>query len=170
VRARNDVGDRLGDLALARPVVAQTVRLIGNDQIPCAEQGPLVPLCELVRADQHLSLSTSSVGEQSGLRLRIEDAGRDEELLEQLLFPLLTQARRRHDQDVAATLGPVLRDDDARLDRLTEAHLVREDHTRQERGLQREKRRVDLMRLRLDLSVEQKSGELADVIAGVTAL
>src|SRR5690606_15141903 len=36
--------------------------------------------------------------------------------------------------------------------------------------LQREQRRIDLVRLRLHLGIEQQAGELADVIVGVAAL
>src|SRR5699024_6091130 len=125
---------------------------------------------ELVRADQHLSWTSIDLGEQRILRLRVKDRRRNQELLIKLLLPLLTQARGRDDQNAAFALGPVLRDDDASFDRLAEADLVRQDHAGQERGLESEERRVDLVRLRLNLRVEQQAGELADVIVGVAAL
>ena len=170
VRATSYMRDSLRNLRLAVPVAAQPVSFVGHHQVPRLQQCSLVPEDELVRADQHLSRTSIDLGEQRILRLRVKDRRRNQELLIKLLLPLLTQARGRDDQNAAFALGPVLREDDARLDRLPETNFVRQDHARQERGLESEERRVDLVRLRLNLRIEQQARQLADVIVGVAAL
>ena len=126
---------------------------------------------ELVRADQHLGEPCCAVRAScSSLSFGSRSVARDQELLEQLLLPLLAQARRRDDQDAALALGPVLRDDDARFDRLPEADLVGEDDAVQVRRLEREEGRIDLMRLRLNLGIEKQARKFADVVVRVGTL
>ena len=88
----------------------------------------------------------------------------------QLLLPLLTETRWSDDENVALPLGPILRDDDTRLDCLPETDLVGKDHSRQKGRLKREECRINLVRLGLHLRVEQKAGKLAHVVTRVTAL
>ena len=167
MRALNNVRNGIGDLRLTVPVVAQPVGLIGYDQVPGPEQRKLVALGELVGANEDLRLAPGC--QESVLALRIEKRRWDDELLVQLLLPLLPQAGGCDDEDVALALRPVLGDDDARFDGLTEAHLVGQDDALQERCLQRVQGGIDLVRLRLDLGVEKKPRDLADMVAGVAA-
>jgi len=67
------------------------------------------------------------------VRPRLEDAARQEELLAQLLVPLLAQVRRRDDEDAAPALCPALRQHEAGLDRLPEADFVGEDRAARQR-------------------------------------
>jgi hypothetical protein len=56
--------------------------------------------------------------------LGFEDAAGQEELLGQLLIPLLAQVRRRDDQDAPLALRPLLGEHQTRLDGLAETDLV----------------------------------------------
>ena len=65
--------------------------------------------------------------QQRILRPRIKNRRRDQELLVQLLLPLLAKTRWGDDEDVAPPLSPILRDDDACLDGLSETDFIGED-------------------------------------------
>ncbi|MEZ4253528.1 MAG: hypothetical protein R3B99_35410 [Polyangiales bacterium] len=86
-----------------------------------------------------------------GVARRLRDlAHREPEEAPQLLAPLPDQRLRRDEQDLLRALGAHLRDHQARLDRLSEADLVREDATALWDAREREDHRVDLVRVRVD--------------------
>jgi hypothetical protein len=107
------------------------VRLVDDHEVP-ADAGDIVRLvpCELIGAEQDL-VGIEGIGRAGGHRvvvgLGLQDATWQKELLLQLLVPLFAQIRRRYDEEAPLALGPALREDEARLDGLAEADLVRED-------------------------------------------
>jgi hypothetical protein len=152
-RVRDDVR-RLVD-------VAQPVRFVHHHEVPrgVVDVGCLVPR-ELVRADDDVPVSLEGA-ELAGLDgvvvgLRFEDAAGQEELVRQLLMPLLPQIRRRDHEDAPLALRPPLRQHEPRLDRLAEPDFVGQQHTARERRPEREQRRVDLVGVQVDLCVHER--------------
>jgi len=88
------------------------------------------------------------------VRLGIKDDGRKIELLLQLERPLLPNGRRAYHQQATATLGPVLAEDDAGLDRLPKSDLVGQDHALRQGRLQGKERGLDLVGVQVDGRVE----------------
>ena len=62
-------------------------------------------------------------------------------------------------QDAPLALRPPLRQHQPRLDRLAEADLVGQQHAPRERRPEREQRRVDLVRVQIDLGIDQGAGQ-----------
>ena len=100
-------------------------------------------------------------------RLRL--AGLDAEELEQLLLPLAEQRLGRDQQDAPRALGQELGDDEARLDRLSEPDLVREDAAALAQAGEREDDRVDLVRVRIDLRGALRRGVAALFVGAAQA-
>ena len=96
--------------------------------------------------------------------LGLEDAARQEELLGQLLMPLLAQVGRRDDQDAPLALRPLLREHEPGFDGLAEADFVGQQRALRERRLEGEERRVDLMRIQVDLRARDRARELLDAV------
>jgi len=109
------------------------VRFIDDDQVPLhglnlggARGG------EVIGADDNLipGLERREVARPARgvVGLGFQDGGRERELLQQFLLPLLPEGGGNDDQQPAAALGPRLAQDQARLDGFAEAHLVGEEH------------------------------------------
>ena len=82
--------------------------------------------------------------------LHVENGRVDAETLGQLLAPLISQPGRRDDEHaVRRAERPQLRHDQSRLNRLAQAHIVREQHARAEAANHRQ-RRLELMRQEVD--------------------
>jgi len=84
------------------------------------------------------------------------------ELFLDLQSPLLADGRRADHQQPATALGPVLAQNNTRLDCLAEAHLVGQDNTLGKRGLQREKRRLDLMGIQIHGGIKERHGQAVE--------
>ena len=74
----------------------------------------------------------------------------DAEQVEQLVLPLPDQRLGHDQQDALRAFGAALGDDQAGLDRLSQADLVREDAAAFAETSEREDHRVDLVRIRID--------------------
>ena len=81
-------------------------------------------------------------------------------LLDQFRRPLLADRSRTDDQEFPFPLRPFLAENDTGFDRLAEPNLVREDHTFCQRRLQREHGRLNLVRVQVHRSIEQRHREL----------
>ena len=128
----------------------------------CMHVGRLA-LGELVRADDDVRrLERAEVALLDGrvVGLRFEDAAGQEELLGQLLMPLLAQVRGRDDEDAPLALRPFLREHEPGLDGLAEADLVGEQRALGEGRLEGEQRGVDLVRVQVDLRTGHSASEL----------
>jgi len=77
------------------------------------------------------------------------------ELVLQLLVPLFAQVGRDHDKNLAASLGPALRDDQPCFNGFAEPHFVSEEHATRERIAAGEEGSIDLMRIKIDLRIDQ---------------
>src|SRR5450756_423957 len=95
---------------------------------------------------------------------RLQDDGRQVELVRQLLRPLFAQVGRHDHQHPARALDPLLRQQQPSLDRLPQPHLVGEDGALGKRAAEGEERRLDLMRVEIDLRVGENSSELLDAV------
>ncbi|MNY29162.1 hypothetical protein D3C86_1631890 [compost metagenome] len=135
------IGDLAGDLVAALVDVSQAVRLVDDDHVPwdgCKELG--LGRREVIRADENglshaerVRIPLVSLLAEGG---EFENPAGKEELLLELLLPLLAKRRRNHEQEAPPPLRPALRQDDAGLDGLAEPHLVGEDGPLRERGSQ----------------------------------
>jgi hypothetical protein len=96
--------------------------------------------------------------------LGFENAARQEELLLQLLVPLLAKMCRGDDQHTALALGPFLGHDQACLDGFSQAHFVRQNGAFGQWGLERKEGGLDLMRVQVDLCIHQCTSELLKAI------
>ena len=114
---------------------------------------------ELVGADDDLGrLEGAELALLDGgvVGLGLQDAAGQEELLGQLLIPLLAQIGRRDDQDAPLALRPFLREDQARLDGLAETDLVGQQRALGERRLEGEQGGIDLMGIQIDLGARRR--------------
>ena len=78
------------------------------------------------------------------------------ELVLQLLVPLLAQVGRDDDENFAPPFRPALRDHQARFNGLAETHFVSEEHTARKGIAACEEGRIDLMRIEINLRVDQR--------------
>ena len=81
------------------------------------------------------------------------------ELVLQLLMPLLAQVRGNNDQNPAPPLRPALRDHQARLNGLAEAHFVGKDDAARKWVAAGEEGGIDLVRVEVDLGIDQRRGQ-----------
>jgi hypothetical protein len=84
-----------------------------------------------------------------------ENGIRQEEFVGEFLPPLLSQVCRADDKQVASTLGPTLRKENAGLDSFAETDFIGEDRSAGERGSEGEKRGFYLVGIEIDLGVCQ---------------
>jgi len=96
--------------------------------------------------------------------LGFQDLRVQRELVLQLLVPLLAQVGRNHDQHATLALGPELGQHQARLDGLAEPHLVGQDDASGERVAAGEQRRFDLVRIQVDLGVDERRAQGCDAV------
>lgn len=83
----------------------------------------------------------------------LEDQRRQVELVVKLLAPLLAQVGGEDDQEAPLSLGPLLRQKKAGLNRFPQTHLVRQDRAFREGATKGKKRRFDLVRVQIDLGI-----------------
>jgi hypothetical protein len=83
-----------------------------------------------------------------------------------VLAPLLSQIGRENYQEAPPPLGPLLRQKEARLDRLSEPDFVGEDRSFGERAAKGKERGIDLIRVEVDLGVCQHRRELLHAVGG----
>ena len=168
LRGRRQPGhERLGRLVPLLVDVPKPVRFVDDRQVPRhGRHGVLVLGREVVRADDDLIADVERVGLALGLKSSpcpaLHDHGGQEELLPQLLLPLLAQRGRNHDEDVPTSLGPPLRDDQCGLDGLPEADLVREDDALRQRRTQGEQGGVHLMWIEVHAGVGDRTRQVLD--------
>ena len=77
---------------------------------------------------------------------------------------MFAQVRGKDHEQSAFALGPALGQEQASLDRLSEAHFVRENCTPRERVAKGEERRLDLVGIEVDLGVRKHGRELLDAV------
>ena len=85
-----------------------------------------------------------------GEEVRLVLARLDAEQVEQLVLPLADQRLGHDQQDALRAFGAALGDDQARLDRLSQPDLVREDAAALAQASEREDHRVDLVGVGVD--------------------
>lgn len=98
-------------------------------------------------------------------RLGIDQDGGKAELVLQFALPLLAERCGADDEDPALAFGPELAHHKARLDRLAEAHLVRQENALRERRAQGKERRLDLMRIQVDRRVQKRLPKTVEILA-----
>ena len=159
--ARQGVLERARDLAATLVDVAEPVSFVHDDEIPGhGPDGVRLGAREVVGADEDLGRVVQRLG-GTGRAPRfqaagIEDERRDEELLLQLLHPLVSQRGGNDGQDTPAALGPELADDEAGLDGLPEPNLVGQEGAVGQRRAEREEGSVDLVGVQVDRGVQQR--------------
>jgi len=79
---------------------------------------------------------------------------------------LLAEIGRRDDQDPPLSLRPLLRQDQPRLDGLSEPHLVGQQRPLREGRPEREEGGVDLVGVQIHLRIHERSRQLLDAIRG----
>ncbi len=160
--------ERIGDDVRRLVDVAEAVRFVNHHQIP--RHGLDVAglaLGELVGANNDLGClegADLALADGGVVRLGFEDAARQKELLGQLLIPLLAQVRRRDHQNAPLALRPHLRQHETRFDGLAQAHFVGQQRTFGKRRVKGKERRIDLMRIEIDLRADQRAGKLFDAV------
>lgn len=120
-------------------------------------------LGELVRADDDVrGLQWAKLALLDGgvIGLAFKDAARQEKLFREFLKSLLSQVRRRNDEHSPLALGPFPGKHEARFDGSPEADLIRKQSTLREGRLKRKQRRVNLMRVQIDLRARHRTREL----------
>jgi len=134
--------------------VPQAVRFIDHNHVPW-------DLCdssrlgggEVVRADDGLILLIERVTAillQPSDNLSVQNLGGDEELLAQLLLPLLAEHGGHDNENAPAAFSPLLRKHDTCFDRLAQSDFVGQDRTVGERRTQSEESGVDLMGIQVN--------------------
>jgi hypothetical protein len=152
--------DRAGDLVTGLVDVPQAMCLVDDHEVPRhGPDGVRLGTSEVVGADDHGGFVVEEISDAGfltgGDRPGIEDDRGNEELLRQLLHPLIPQCGRHDREDPPATFGSKLTDDEAGLDRLAEPHFVREQRAPRQRRTKCEERGVDLMRIEVDRRVHE---------------
>lgn len=143
--------------------------LVDDDQVPFGlREVRFLGAGELVRADDDGILLPEGV-EVAGLDLCVERTGfqderGQEELVGEFLTPLLAEIGRHDDQEPALAFGPPLGKQDARLDGLTETHLVGEDGPFGQGRLKGKEGGLDLVGIQIDLGISQRSRQFADAV------
>lgn len=140
--------------------------LIDHHQIPrCLPDVRVLSTRELKRTEDDTGLVEGV--EVPALNLFIEgfrfkDGKWEEELVRELLPPLLSEIGRTDDQQPPATLGPSLSEQNSGLDSLSETDLVCEDGTPGEGGAKSKQSSFNLVRIEINLSVCERRCEAVD--------
>ena len=96
--------------------------------------------------------------------LRFEKLAGQEEFLRQFLMPLLAKRGRHDDKNASLPFSPLLRNHEARLNGLAETNFVRDQRAFGEWGIEREKRRVHLVRIQIHLRARNRAGQLLKAV------
>src|ERR1700730_4581995 len=146
---------RLGTLRAVLLVdISQPVRLVEYDEVPLpARHIEGLGRRKLVGCDDDTAVLQErlrgTLFPRLVVRSAFEDNGRQRELIEQLLAPLLAQRGWHDQQDAPLPFGPALRDDETRLNGLAKPDLVREQCPPRERRPQRKQGGIYLVRSRI---------------------
>jgi hypothetical protein len=126
-------------------------------------------MSEAFRARELIGADHDRVIDREGLALSVaggliigfplDDDSGNQEFLGEFLEPLLSQIRRRDDEHAALAFRPSLRNHEAGLDRLAESDLIGEERAFRKRRGESEERRIDLMRIEVDLGAGDGSGQ-----------
>src|SRR5262249_49312796 len=112
-------------------------------------------------------LKGTVAGLQGGLELAaVDDARVEEELLLQLLLPLLAEDSGGDYEDAALVLGPELANDQGGLNGLAQANLVGEDGAAREGGGKGEEGGVELVGVEVHRGIEHRRADLGDAVGG----
>jgi hypothetical protein len=177
VRQRQCIAQDAGGLVLRLIDVAQAMGFVDDHQVPRHGLHVLGFACrELIGADEYGGAVACEVERVcrtvlDGLAVGpgFKQAGGDTELVCQFLMPLLAQVGRGDDQNAALALGPFLRDQQACFDGFAETDFVGKDGAPGQRVARREQRGVDLVRVQVDLSIQQRTGHAVHGIGRGTA-
>ena len=148
--------ERLASDIVLPPRIPDSVRLVDDHKVPAD------PANELrLRSRELVARYKDEPGLVEGITITLtnalfeaspfQDEGRKIEFLRELCEPLLPEARRQDEEDAPFILRPLLRDDDAGLDGLAEAHLVREEDSPRQGGAEGSQRGVYLVGIQVDL-------------------
>jgi hypothetical protein len=148
---------RLADLVVGLIYVAEPVRFIDDHQVPGRLANVRLPGAgELVRAN-HNAVALKGIQVPGADRLiecaGLKNGGGQEELVGEFLAPLLAEVRGTYYQEAVFALGPLLGEQDASLDRLSQADLIGEDCSLRERRAKSKQRRLDLVRVQVNLCI-----------------
>ena len=127
-RLLQNVGDDIGRLVN----IPQAVGFVDDDEIPrgVGDIGCLVA-GELVGTDDegvvYLERAEAAGTDGGVVGFGLKNGAREEEFFGNLLMPLLAEVGRRDDEDASFALGPLLGNDEARLDGFAETDLVGEE-------------------------------------------
>ncbi len=99
-------------------------------------------------------------------RARFQNDRGEVELVGQFLSPLFAQVCRQNHQQAALALGPLLREQEARLDGLPKPDFIRQNRPFGERAAEGKEGSLDLVRIEIDLSIGEHGGKLLNTIRG----
>ena len=152
--------DRARDLTGVLVDVPEPVRFVDNDKIPCRLLNVgLLRTRELIGADDDRRLAEMDLGSPSDFLVEssiFKNSRRQEELIRELLAPLLAQIGRHDHEKRVLRSAHFWASKNARLRSFSEPNLVREDRALRKRGAEREERSFNLVRVQIDLSVQQR--------------
>lgn len=160
--------DGFADLVSRLVHVAKAMGLVDHDEVPFRlGQIRLLGTGELIGTDDDLRLlkwiqiaGTNGVLEGP----RFKNGGRKEELVGELLAPLLAEVRGTDDEQPSPSLGPALRQEDACFNRLAQPHFICKDRSFGERRAECEECGLNLVGIKSHLSVGEGAGQLLDRI------
>ena len=147
--------------------IPQTVGFIDDDEIPRRDH-ELVGMArgKLERADNDsllLERALLALFDHFVVVARFENECRQKEFFFDLLRPLLTKVSRTNNQDEAFAFRPFLGKDEARFDGFSKTDFIGENGALGQRRLERKERGLNLVRVEIDLRVEQCSRQFFGV-------
>src|SRR5690606_2170773 len=144
--------------------VAQAMRFIEDNQVPVdAHDIFSLGLCELVGTDDRAGGELERVAPlllaDRVVALGFQNKPLQAKLVLQLLMPLFAQVGRDDDEDLPLPFCPALGYDQAGFDRLAQANLVGKDHATRKWVAAGEEGSIDLMRVEIDLRIDQSRSQ-----------
>ena len=157
---------RLAGLVERLVAVAESVGLVDHHQVPGDPRDQRRPVGrERHRADdRHREIEGVLLARGLGGGA-VQALADQAELLPHLVPPLRPERRRDEDEDAALPLRHQLGDHHPRFDGLAEAHLVGEDAAAVGDRLEGEGRRLELVRVQVDLGLGEGRGDAGQVVA-----
>jgi hypothetical protein len=83
-------------------------------------------------------------------------------------MPLLPKIGGRDDEDVPLPFSPFLREHESGFNGLTESNLIGEERAFRKRRPKSEQGRFDLMRIQINLGIDEGTSELFDAVGGTS--
>ena len=154
--------------------IAQAMRLVDDHEVPAHLRQLLVVLSgKRIGANDDGRLLVKRIALalcfQPAIGLGVEHEGREEEFVGQFLAPLLAQAGRGDNEELAAALRPLLREQYPRFDGFSQPYFIGQNRPLRQGRFERKKRRLHLMRIQVHLRILQRGCQLAIIIGGVAA-